>query len=106
MEKNGGSGTVLTLGTGDTQKQIRVSLALGMNKAVLLETDDCNWNANQTATAIANAIKDLEAANGVFNLILFGGESADRANAQVAVLVAHALDRPSINRITGFGQNP
>ena len=102
VEKNGGSTTVLTLSSDDAQKQLRVSLALGMNKAVLLETQDCNWNANQTATAIANAVKDLEAANGPFNLIMFGGESADRANAQVGILVAHALDRPSINRITGL----
>ena len=102
VEKNGGSTTVLTLATDDAQKQLRDSLARGVTKAVLLETEDSNWNANQTAAAIANAIKDLEAANGVFDVIMFGGESADRGNSQVGILVAHVLGRPSVSWITGL----
>lgn len=102
VEKNGGSTTVLTLAPEDAQKQLKDSLARGMAKAVLLETENCNWNANQTAAAITNSVKELEAENGVFNLIMFGGESADRGNSQVGILVAHALDRPSVNRITGL----
>lgn len=102
VEKDGGSNTVLTLGPENTQKQLRDSLARGMAKAVLLETENSNWNVNQTATAIANTVKELEAANGVFDLIMFGCESADRGNSQVGILVAHALDRPSVNGITGL----
>lgn len=102
VEESGGSTTVLTLGPEDAQKQLRDSLARGMAKAVLLETENSNWNPNQIAAAIANTVKELEVENGAFNLIMFGGESADRGNSQVAILVAHALDRPSLNGINGL----
>jgi len=44
----------------------------------------------------------LETDNGIFDLILFGSESADRGNGQVGILVAQALDRPSVNGINGL----
>lgn len=102
VKKEGGSATVLTLGTADSEQQLRESLARGMNKGVLLHAEDNNWNANQTARAIIDTIKKLETDDGIFDLILFGGESADRSNAQVGILVAHALDRPSVNGINGL----
>ena len=102
VKEEGGSATVLTLGIADSENQLRDSLARGMNKGVLLQTENSNWNANQIANAITDNIKKMEADNGSFDLILFGGESADRGNAQVGVLVAHALDRPSVNGINGL----
>ena len=102
VKKAGGSATVLTLGTADSEEQLRDSLARGINKGVLLRTDNNNWNAHQTAQAIIDTIKRLESENGVFDLILFGVESADRSNGQVGILVAHALDRPSVNGINGL----
>ena len=102
VKKAGGSATVLTLGTADSEEQLRDSLARGINKGVLLRTDNNNWNAHQTAQAIIDTIKRLESENGVFDLILFGVESADRSNGQVGILVAQALDRPSVNGINGL----
>ena len=102
VKKAGGSATVLTLGIADSEKQLRDSLARGMNKGVLLHTENNNWNANQTAQAIIDTIRQLETENGSFDLILFGGESADRGNGQVGILVAQALDRPSVNGINGL----
>jgi len=102
VKEEGGSATVLTLGIADSEKQLRDSLARGMNKGILLHTENSNWNANQIAHAITDTIKKLETDNGTFDLILFGVESADRGNAQVGVLVAHALDRPSVNGINGL----
>jgi len=102
VKKDGGSATVLTLGNADSEEQLRDSLARGMDKGVLLHTENSNWNANQIARAITDTIKKMETDDGTFDLILFGSESADRGNAQVGVLVAHALDRPSVNGINGL----
>jgi electron transfer flavoprotein beta subunit len=102
VNQEGGSATVLTLGIAGSEEQLRDSLARGMDKGVLLHTDNNNWNANQTANAITDTIRKLESDNGIFDLILFGGESADRGNAQVGILVAQTLDRPSVNGINGL----
>ena len=102
VNQEGGSTTVLTLGIAGSEEQLRDSLARGMDKGVLLHTDNNNWNANQTANAITDTIRKLESDNGIFDLILFGGESADRGNAQVGILVAQTLDRPSVNGINGL----
>ena len=40
---------------------------------------------------------ELEAADGPFDLILFGNESADSGGFQVGIRVAHALGRPMVN---------
>ena len=53
VKKAGGSATVLTLGIADSEKQLRDSLARGMNKGVLLHTENNNWNANQTAKPLS-----------------------------------------------------
>ncbi len=52
VKAQGGSTTVLTLGIADYENQLRDSLARGMDKGVLLQTENSNWNANQIAHAI------------------------------------------------------
>ena len=54
------------------------------------------------AAAIASAITAIEAADGAFDLILFGNESADSGGFQVGIRVAHALGRPIVNGIKGI----
>ena len=46
------------------------------------------------AGAVVDAIRVDEAANGPFDLVFFGNESADAGNYQVGIRVAHALGRP------------
>ncbi|MEZ5340379.1 MAG: hypothetical protein R2706_02720 [Acidimicrobiales bacterium] len=48
----------------------------------------------------------MEAADGPFDLILFGNESADSGGFQVGVRVAHALGRPIVNSIKGIAADP
>ena len=52
-----------------------------------------------SAGVIAETIEAQEAANGQFDLILFGNEAADTGDYQVGVRVATALGRPIINGI-------
>jgi electron transfer flavoprotein beta subunit len=102
VEQHGGESTVLTLGPAEADEQLRYAASIGVNKAVLLPIDGADWDPQRTAAALSAAITDLEAANGPFDLVLFGNESADSGNFQVGVRVAHALARPMVNGIKGI----
>jgi len=102
VEARGGSSAVLTLGPAAAEEQLRDALAIGIDRAVLLESDGADWDPVSTAAAIARAIRDQESANGPFDMILFGNESADNAGFQVGIRVAVALGRPVINGIKGL----
>jgi electron transfer flavoprotein beta subunit len=102
VEQHGGEATVLTLGPAEADEQLRYAASLGVAKAVLLPIDGADWDPQRTAAAIATAIADIEAADGPFDLILFGNESADSGGFQVGIRVAHALGRPVVNGIKGI----
>ena len=103
VERDGGSSTVLTLGPVEAEDQLRDAMALGIDRAILLETDGREWDPVSTAAAIAEAIRAQEAANGPFDVIVFGNEAADTGDFQVGVRVAVALGRPIVNGIKGLG---
>jgi len=97
VEQHGGEATVLTLGPAEAEEQLRYAVSVGMTKAVLLPTTDGDWDPQRTAQAITAAIRQVESADGEFDLILFGNESADSGGFQVGIRVAHALGRPMVN---------
>jgi electron transfer flavoprotein beta subunit len=99
VEKEGGSTAVLTLGPPEAEDQLRDAMAIGIDRAILLETDGTEWDPVSTAGVIAETIESQEAANGAFDLILFGNEAADTGDYQVGVRVATTLGRPIINGI-------
>jgi electron transfer flavoprotein beta subunit len=99
VEKEGGSSAVLTLGPAESEEQLRDAMAIGIERAILLETEGGEWDPVSTAGAIAETIEAQEAANGQFDLIFFGNEAADTGDYQVGVRVAVALGRPVINGI-------
>ncbi len=102
IEARGGSSAVLTLGPESAADQLRDAMAIGIDGAVLLETDGSDWDPGATATAITAAIRDMETADGRFDLILFGNESADSGGFQVGIRVAVALDRPCVTGAKGI----
>ena len=102
VEKHGGESTVLTLGPGDADEQLRYAASIGINKGVLLPIDGTDWDPQRTAAALVEAIRGIEATDGPFDLVLFGNESADSGNFQIGVRVAHALGRPIVNGIKGI----
>ena len=98
VEKEGGASAVLTLGPSAADEQLRDSLARGIDRGLLLETDGSEWDPGETAKAIVAAIRS-ESEKAPFDLILFGNEAADSGDCQVAVRVASALGLPCLTGV-------
>jgi electron transfer flavoprotein beta subunit len=96
VEQHGGSSTVLTLGPAEAEEQLRDLMAIGIDRAIHLVTDGGEWDPQATAAAIVAAIQGDEQQH---DLILFGTESADAGNYQVAIRVAQALGLPCVTGI-------
>jgi electron transfer flavoprotein beta subunit len=92
VEAGGGEVVVLTLGPPEAEEQLRDCLAIGADRAILLQTDGSEWDAQAIAQAIAEAI----ATEDPFDLLLFGNESADAGNYQVGIRIAYALGLPVV----------
>jgi electron transfer flavoprotein beta subunit len=74
-------------------------MAKGIDRGILVETEDAALDPGQTATAIAECIRAQESQGKRFDLILFGNESADSGNYQAGIRVAHLLDLPCITGV-------
>jgi electron transfer flavoprotein beta subunit len=99
VEQHGGSSTVLTLGPPEAEEQLRDMMAIGLDRAVHLVTAAEEWDPQATAAAIVDAIR---AEPEPYDLLLFGNESADAGNYQVAIRVAHALQLPCVTGVKGL----
>ena len=99
VEQHGGTSTVLTLGPPEAEEQLRDLMAIGVDQAVHLVTDGTEWDPQATAGVIVEAIR---AQPESLDLILFGNESADAGNYQVAIRVANALDLPCVTGVKGI----
>ncbi len=99
VEAQGGSSTVLTLGPAAAEEQLRDAMAVGVDRAILLQTDGREFDPIATSEAIVETIRAQEAAHGPLDLILFGNEAADTGDFQVGIRVAVALDRPVVTGI-------
>ena len=96
VEQHGGSSAVLTLGPAEAEEQLRDMMAIGIDRAIHLVTDGMEWDPQATASAIADAIR---AEPEQPDLILFGNESADAGNYQVAIRVGYKLGLPVVNGV-------
>jgi len=99
VERHGGSSTVLTLGPPEAEEQLRDMMAIGIERGVHLVTDGGEWDPGATASAIVEAVRGEPEP---YDLILFGNESADAGNYQVAIRVAHALGLPCVTGVKGI----
>jgi len=103
VEAHGGDTTVLTVGPPAAEEQLRFSVSVGVQHAVLVTNEAIaggeDPDPQATARAITEAIATLESEHGPYDLVLFGNESADAAGFQVGVRVARALGRPMVNGI-------
>ena len=98
VEAGGGEVTVVTLGPPEAEEQLRDAMALGADRAILLETDGSDWDPEATAAALVEVI----AAENP-DLVIFGNESADSGGFQVGIRVAHALGQPCVTGLKALG---
>jgi len=101
VEAHGGELTVLTVGPPEAEEQLRFAVSVGAQHAVLVTAGDAaeDPDPQATARAITEAVRVLEAEGGLFDLLLFGNESADAGGFQVGIRVARGLDRAIVNGI-------
>src|SRR6476620_4099516 len=57
VEAQGGNTAVLTLGPVEAEEQLRDAMAIGIERAILLETDGSDWDPVATAGAIVDAVR-------------------------------------------------
>ena len=93
VAEDGGSVTVLTLGTQDAVEQLRSALGVGATSAVLIEADDpAAFGPADVAREIAAVVEDA-----AYDLVLLGNDAADTGDFQVGIRLAHLLNRPVVN---------
>jgi electron transfer flavoprotein beta subunit len=74
-------------------------MAVGIDRAILLETDGRDWDPVATADAIVAAVVAERGAGQAFDLLLFGNEAADSGGYQVGIRVAVALGLPCVTGV-------
>src|SRR3954470_22316000 len=91
-----GQATVLTVGSGEAVEQLRNALALGCTGAVLVEADAAAYGPADVAAAIAEVVRNHEAAGTTYDLVLLGNDASDTGDFQVGIRLAYLLDRPVV----------
>ena len=101
-DANDGEVTVITIGGEDAEKQLRTALAMGADKAVLIDTEDDLDEMDEFTSAkiIAEYLKDKEA-----DLILAGNVAIDGGSGQVGPRVAELLGINYVTTITNLEIN-
>lgn len=96
-DANSGEVTVVTIGGEESEKELRTALAMGCDKAVLINTEDDLEDGDQYTTSkiLAEYFKDKDA-----DLILGGNVAIDGGSGQVGPRLAELLNIPYVTTIT------
>lgn len=96
-DKHGGEVTVITVGGEDAEKELRTALAMGADKAILVNTEDDLEDGDEFTTAkiLAQFFKKNN-----FDIILGGNVAIDGGSGQVGPRLAELLDIPCVTTIT------
>ncbi|WP_026569763.1 MULTISPECIES: electron transfer flavoprotein subunit beta/FixA family protein [Sediminibacillus] len=98
-DQHGGEVTVVTIGEEDSEKQLRTALAMGADKAVLINTEDDLEAGDQFTTA---RILEAYFEGKQPDLILAGNVAIDEASGQVGPRLAERLGMPYVTTITNL----
>jgi electron transfer flavoprotein beta subunit len=97
-EKQGpGETVVISLGPDVVQEQLRKALSMGADRAVQLKADRVPADGLAIARALAAELK-----GGGFDLILFGRQAVDSANATVGPMTAELLELPCATAVSAL----
>ncbi len=95
QEKFKGEVTVVSVGGTETQDALRQALAMGADKAVLIDPGVEDIDEFTTATILAKAVAKME-----YDIILGGFKAIDDGSCQVCGRVAEILGIPVVNMVT------
>jgi electron transfer flavoprotein beta subunit len=79
---------VISIGTGASQQQLRTGLAMGADRAILVESDD-----SPGSLGIARIFKSIIDRDGI-DLVLLGKQAIDDDNSQTGQMLAAIWERP------------
>jgi len=96
-DEHEGEVTVVTVGGEDAEKELRTALAMGCDKAVLIDIEEDVENHDQYTTSeiLAKFFEDKS-----YDLILGGNVAIDNGTGQVGPRLAELLDIPHVATIT------
>ncbi|WP_394186138.1 electron transfer flavoprotein subunit beta/FixA family protein [Metabacillus halosaccharovorans] len=96
-DAHGGEVCVITVGGEDAEKELRTALAMGADKAVLVNIEDDIDDGDEytTAKVLVQFFKENE-----FDIILGGNVAIDGGSGQVGPRIAELLDIPYVTTIT------
>lgn len=96
-DEHGGEVTVVTIGDEEAEKQLRTALAMGADKAVLINTEDDLDEMDEftVAKVLAGYLEDQEV-----DLVLAGNVAIDGGSGQVGPRVAEMLGINYVTTIT------
>ncbi|HTQ11971.1 MAG TPA: electron transfer flavoprotein subunit beta/FixA family protein [Fimbriimonadaceae bacterium] len=80
--------TAISIGTAQVEEQLRKALAMGADKAILVESDAA-WDSPAIAEELANVARELKP-----DLIIMGKQATDDDNNQAGQMLAAKLDWP------------
>jgi len=94
-EAQGGTVTILSVGTQKAQETIRTALAMGADKGVLVTDPAADGSDSQgTARILAAVLKEIP-----YDLIIVGQRAVDEDNYQVGAAVAEMLSIPQVSLV-------
>lgn len=95
-ERFGGTVTALTVGPETSKEILRTALAMGVDKAGIVKTDDIldSYNVAENIAGYAKSISP--------DLVIFGRQSIDFDSSGMAPMVAEMLDLPSISVVSSW----
>jgi electron transfer flavoprotein beta subunit len=93
-EAGGGTVTLLCVGGEGAKETIRLGLAMGADKAILIK-DEAKSDSFVVASELATVIRELNP-----ELILLGRQSVDYDSAQIGPMLAELLDLPVVSFVT------
>lgn len=102
-DATGGTVTLLTVGPADAVEQLRSTLSLGCQAAVLVEADTPRLGPVDVAHEIAEVVRDHEArpdGGTSYDVVLLGNDAADSGDFQVPIRLAYLLGRPVVTGAT------
>jgi electron transfer flavoprotein beta subunit len=88
---------VVSVGSGDAQQQLRTGLAMGADRAILVESE--NAVDPLTVARVLKAIVDRES----IDLVLLGKQAIDNDNSQTGQMLAAIWDRPQATFASHIG---